>query len=110
MLRRAHLYRADCAFHLGFLEQAIELYDRAARLYSAHAASMYALVQIVNCYNQLNDEERAGAAHRRALVRLKQLPDSAFDSPESLMNRAAWERWLDNSPVGTTLSSAAKTG
>ena len=109
MLRRAHLYRSDCAFHLGYLEQAIELYDRSARLYSTHAASMYALVQIVNCYNQLKDTERAAAAHRRALVRLKQLPDSAFDAPESLMDRAAWERWLESSPVGTSLSSAAKT-
>lgn len=110
VLRRAHLYRADCAFHLGFYELAIEHYDRAARQYSTHASSMYALVQIVNCYTLLNDSERAAAAHRRALVRLKQLPETAFDSSEALMDRAAWERWLDHSPVGNTLASGAHTG
>src|SRR6185436_1523717 len=101
MVRRAHLYRADCAFQLGEFEAAIELYDRAARLYSSHSSSMYALVQIVNCYNALKDVDRATAAHHRALVRLKQLPDTAFDSPDSLMNRAAWEQWLENSPVSS---------
>lgn len=110
VLRRAHLYRADCAFHLGFYELAIEHYDRAARQYSTHASSMYALVQIVNCYTLLNDSERAAAAHRRALVRLKQLPETAFDSSEALMDRAAWEQWLDHSPVGNTLASGASTG
>lgn len=107
MIRRAHLYQADCAFHLGEYQSAIELYDRAARLYSAHASSMYALVQIVNCYTALSDADRAVAAHHRALVRLKQLPDPAFESLESLMDRAAWEQWLDNSPVGPGHSAAA---
>jgi len=110
LLRRAHLYRADCAFHLGYWDLAVEGYDRSARLYSTHASSMYALVQIVNCYNLLNDPERAGAAHRRALVRLKQLPDGSFDSPESLMDRAAWERWLESSPVGGSLAAAGSSG
>jgi tetratricopeptide (TPR) repeat protein len=110
VLRRAHLYRADCAFNLGLYDAAIEHYDRAARQYSTHASSMYALVQIVNCYTLMDDAERAAAAHRRALVRLKQLPESAFDSSEALMDRTAWEQWLDHSPVGDTLASGASTG
>jgi hypothetical protein len=61
---------------------------------------MYALVQIVNCYAALGDEQRAAAAHHRALQRLKQLPDQAFATPEALLDRAAWERWLTNNPVG----------
>ena len=71
---------------------------------------MYALVQIVNCYNHLKDADRAATAHRRALVRLRQLPDAAFDSTESLMNRAAWERWLDSSPVGASLAASTNAG
>jgi tetratricopeptide (TPR) repeat protein len=110
LLRRAHLYRADCAFHLGLYDVAIEHYDRASRQYSTHASSMYALVQIVNCYTLMDDAERAAAAHRRALVRLRQLPESAFDSSEALMDRTAWEQWLDHSPVGGTLASGASTG
>jgi len=114
LLRRAHLYRADCAFSLGQFEQAAELYDHIARQYSAHHSSMYALVQIVNCYSALGDAERSAAAHRRALVRLKQLPDTAFAAPDALMDRAAWERWLENTPLGPAqapaVSANASTG
>lgn len=100
LVRRAHLYQADCAFELGQFDHAVGLYESASRQYSGGASSMYALVQIVNCYSALGDIERASAAHQRALLRLKQLPDTAFASPESLMDRTAWERWLRNSPVG----------
>ncbi len=110
LVRRAHLYQADCAFELGQFEHAVELYESASRQYSAGASSMYALVQIVNCYSALGDVERASAAHQRALLRLKQLPDTAFASPDSLMDRTAWERWLRNSPVGgDTITAAAPT-
>jgi tetratricopeptide (TPR) repeat protein len=107
LVRRAHLYQADCAFELGRFEHAVELYEAASRTYSAGASSMYALVQIVNCYAALGDSERSSAAHQRALLRLKQLPDSAFASPEALMDRAAWERWLRNSPAGATMTASA---
>lgn len=112
LLRRAHLYRADCAFSLAQYEQAAELYDSIARQWSSHHSSMYALVQIVNCYSALGDAERSAAAHRRALVRLKQLPDNAFAAPDALMDRAAWERWLENTPLGPskTASANASTG
>lgn len=107
MLRRARLYQADCAFHLGQYSVAIQYYEQVARRYSSHQSSMYALVQIVNCYNELGDVDRAAAAHRRALVRLQQLPDAVFAAPDALMDRAAWERWLDNNPVASTRTASA---
>lgn len=112
MLRRARLYEADCAFDLGHMEAAVQLYEQVARQYSSHQSSMYALVQIVNCYSVMNDAERAAAAHHRALVRLKQLPDHAFSASDALMDRAAWERWLQNSPIAplTTASAASSSG
>lgn len=110
MIRRAALYQADCAFDLGRYEQAIQLYDYAARQYSAHACSMYALIQIVNSYSAVGDAERAAAAHQRALARLRQLPESAFAAPDSLMDRAAWERWLEQTPVLPSRTAAASAG
>lgn len=112
LLRSAALNRADCAYHLGELEHAIELYDQMARRYPDHPASMHALVQIVNAYSELGDAERARMAHRRALARLRQLRDEAFEARDVLMDREAWERWLRNAPVGTqaTLTSAGEVG
>ena len=110
LVRRATLYRADCAFNLEHYEQAVELYDHAARQYSAHHCSMYALVQIVNCYSAMGDADRASAAHHRALVRLRQLPDSAFEASDALMDRTAWERWLENSPPVAARTVAASSG
>lgn len=114
MLRSAFFYRANCAFALGRFADARDHYDQAARRYRDHHSSMHALVQIYNCYAELNDVEGARNAHRRAMVRLQQLPDEAFNAPDSLMDRAAWERWLASSPVGPvapiTSASAAGTG
>ena len=107
MLRRAYLYRGDCAYYLGDLELAIRLYDFAARKYSLHHSSMYALVQIVNCYAELGLVTRARTAHRRALVRLEQLPETTFFAPDSLRDRNAWERWLENHPVAPTKTASA---
>ena len=56
---------------------------------------MTALIQIVNCYSNLGDTDRARAAHRRALLRLEELPDEAFEAPDALLDRPAWERWLN---------------
>lgn len=100
-LRASFLYRADCAYALGRYEQAIQLYDQAARRYADHHSSMHALVQIVNTYAAIGDTDRAEAAHRRALTRLQQLRDEAFEADDSLMDRQAWERWLEHTPVGS---------
>ena len=67
---------------------------------------MTALIQIVNCYVNLGDYKRAETAHRRALVRLKKLPDEAFDAEDALLDRDAWERWLQNMPVDTSTIAA----
>jgi tetratricopeptide (TPR) repeat protein len=98
--RYAALYRGDCAFALGRYDQAAQLYDQAARKYGGHHSSMYALVQIVNCYDRLGDGEHADVAHHRALEHLSRLPDEAFADPQALLDRAAWEQWLRNRPLG----------
>lgn len=106
--RYATLYQGDCAYDLGHYDEAIRLYDRAARKYRNHHSSMIALIQIFNSYHKLGDTTRARAAHHRALVRLKQLPDDAFDAPDALlMDRNAWERWLMNSPLGAPQTAEA---
>ncbi len=107
--RFAMLYRADCGYELGRYAAAAEMYDQAARKYSSHHSSMHALVQIVNCYDRLGETRDADIAHHNALIRLRQLPDGAFRDPQSMMDRAAWERWLRDRPVGAT-AAAAGTG
>ncbi len=100
LLRLAYLYRGDCSYDLGHYQAAVDFYDQVAGRYPEHHSSMTALIQIVNCYANLGDVNRARTAHRRAIVRLKRLPAEAFDAPDSLLDRGAWERWLQNMPVG----------
>ncbi|MFO0828888.1 MAG: tetratricopeptide repeat protein [Phycisphaerales bacterium] len=106
-LRLAHLYRADCLFDLGRYREAIALYEIAERRYDENAVSMVALIQIVNAWHELGDTDRAATAHRRAEIRLAQLPDSAFLAADSIFSREAWERWLRNSPPGVSTGSVA---
>ena len=106
-LRWSFLYAADCAFTLDQHREAIGRYDKVARRYKDHHASMTALIQIVACYRRLGDTARARTAHDRALSRLKQLPDEAFSAPGTLMDRGAWQRWLENTPVGPSRSASA---
>lgn len=108
LLRHAYLYRADSAFELGLYDEAVDYYDEVAHRFPGDYASLTALVQIVNCYWALGDENRARAAHNRALVRLKQLPESAFETPDSLLDRSAWEQWLRNIPLGRTVAIAGQ--
>lgn len=107
LMRRAYMHRADSAYHLGEYERAITLYDEAARRFADHHSSMHALIQIVNCYSELGESGLAATAHRRALVRLNQLRDDAFDADDSMMDREAWERWLENSPVAPSRAASA---
>jgi tetratricopeptide (TPR) repeat protein len=101
--RLARLYFSDCAFELGAYHQAITEYESVARRYPKHHSSVYALVQIVNAYTNLESVSEAQAAHRRAMIRLGQIPESAFAEPDALMDRRAWERWIESSPVTTTV-------
>lgn len=94
-LRNALLYRADCAFDLGDYERAITYYDTAAQQYRDDPASLVALVQIVSCYWRLEKPREARTAHQRAQVRLSELPEEAWSSDNSPMDRRHWERWLD---------------
>ncbi|MCP3903351.1 MAG: tetratricopeptide repeat protein [Planctomycetes bacterium] len=106
-LRHAMSYRADCAFTLGQTELAAQFFDQVARRYSDHHSSMHALVQIINAYMKLGRTKDAEIAHHNAMIRLRQLPDDAFDDPGALMDRDAWEQWLRNRPLG---SAASATG
>lgn len=98
--RGAWLTRARCAFELGDYAEAIGLYERTARKYSDDYAALEALVQIVNCHDRLGNEAEAEVAHRNAMLRLEQLPETAFDDPAALMDRAVWETWLESRPLG----------
>lgn len=110
LLRSAYVHRGDCAYGLGMYDEAVHFYDQAARAYPDHHSSIYALIQIVNCFVELGDDERARTAHRRALVRLRQLRDDAFDAPDALFDRSAWERWLQHSPAAPVRSASAVGG
>ncbi|MHC4767303.1 MAG: tetratricopeptide repeat protein [Planctomycetota bacterium] len=107
--RYACLYQADCLFELGVYAEAVDRYDEVATRFPRHHTSMTALIQIVNCFSNLGDTLRARAAHRRALLRLEALPDEAFEAPDALLDRAAWERWLKNMPVGQTSTDSPDT-
>ncbi len=100
MLRDAHLLRAHAAFDLGLLEDAIGLYEAVDRKYPGHAVSMVALIQIVNACDRLGDATRAETAHRRAQLRLAQLPDDAFLVGGGILARESWQSWLRNHPAG----------
>ncbi len=99
--RLAAMYVADGAYDLGEYLTAIDLYDRAASEWSDDASSLIALVQIVNCHTALGDHAAAGAAHHRALLRLSQLPASAFEGDDALFDETAWKQWLEGLPPGS---------
>ena len=93
-LRNAYFYRADCAYDLGRYEQAISLYDLAAKRWEKPPASLVALVQIVNSYCELGKTQEARVANDRARWQLKRIPDEAFDDPTLPMTRVHWQDWL----------------
>ena len=97
LLRNAMFYRADCAFDLGDYEGAIRAYDAAAQRYADDPASLVAMVQIVNCYEALGKTREAQTAHTRAQMRLRELPDRAWEGAMTPMDRRHWERWLETS-------------
>ncbi|TVQ54602.1 MAG: tetratricopeptide repeat protein [Phycisphaerales bacterium] len=106
LLRSSHLLRAEAAFELGLFDQAIRWYDLTVRRYPDHHVSMHALIQVVNAYMAMGDRDRAQTAHKRALTHLQQLRDEAFDAPDALLDRAAWEQWLRNTPVAARTARA----
>jgi tetratricopeptide (TPR) repeat protein len=131
MLREAYLRRADCAYDLALLKSAtgvasqnsspsidatsarafedcIALYEAVERKFPDHPSTMVALIQIVNACDHLGDRQRAETAHRRAQLRLAQLPDSAFFGGAGILSRESWETWLRNHPpAGRPVTAAA---
>lgn len=94
-LRNSYFYQADCAFDRGRYEEAIELYDLAARRYRQHPASLVALVQIVNAHCELGQFQEAHVANERARRQLERIPEEAFEDETILpMTRQHWEDWL----------------
>ena len=92
--RNAYFYRADCAYDLARYEQAISLYDLAARRWESDPASLVALVQIVNAYCELDMIQEARVANDRARFQLDRIPDKAFEDEHLPMKRQHWEDWL----------------
>lgn len=109
LVRNALFYRGDCAFDLGerlaetperartYFERAIRYYDASAQRYAEDPASLVAMIQIVNCYAALGKWREVQTAHERARARLGELPQSAWESNHSPMDRRYWERWLEAS-------------
>jgi tetratricopeptide (TPR) repeat protein len=97
ILRNSILYRGDCAFDLGDYDLAIRHYDVAAQRLANEPASLVPMVQIVNCYAALGRLAEARTAHERAKARLKEIPESAWQSAAVPMDRRHWERWLESS-------------
>lgn len=95
-LRNAYFYRADCAFDLARYEQAIDYYDAAANRYSDDAASLVAMIQIVNAYTKMGQWAEAQTANERARQRFRELPETAFARADLPLERRHWERWLDS--------------
>lgn len=101
MLRNAYLQRAHCAFDRGQFKEAIDFYETVDRKYPEEAASVLALVQIVNAADSLGDAQRAEAAHTRALRRIESLPDDALLGDGGVFSRDDWRSWLKNHPPGS---------
>lgn len=101
MLRNAYLQRAHCAFDRGQFKEAIDFYETVDRKYPEEAASVLALVQIVNAADATGDAQRAEAAHTRALRRIDSLPDDALLGDGGVFSRDDWRNWLKNHPPGS---------
>ncbi|MCE9592224.1 MAG: tetratricopeptide repeat protein [Planctomycetes bacterium] len=92
--RNAFFYRADCAYDLRRFEQAIQLYEIAARRWENHPSALVALVQIVNANAELGRVQDARVATRKAQAMLKRIPEERFNDETVPMSRKHWEEWL----------------
>ncbi|MEM0914169.1 MAG: tetratricopeptide repeat protein [Planctomycetota bacterium] len=110
-LRNAYFYQADCAFENQRFDQAVRLYDLAARRFEQHPASLIALVQKVNAYCEMGQFQQARVANENALWHLNRIPDEAFDDPSLPMTREHWENWLRwSSELDAFADAADRTG
>jgi tetratricopeptide (TPR) repeat protein len=108
-LKLAYFYRADCAYDLRDYDKAISLYDQASTHYQDEAASLSALVQIVNANCELGHYPEAKRANERARTLLMRMPatafaDGAFPMPKEYW--AQWLKWTNNAGIWTSLEDA----
>ncbi len=109
-LRNAYFNIGECAFAQRDFEEAIRRYEAAREKYSGDPASLVALVQIVNCYVEMGDRDRAAAANARARRFYDSLPEASWSDPDLPMGREEWQRWLDSMQYLGVAGSEAKTG
>ncbi|MAE61541.1 MAG: hypothetical protein CMJ49_09320, partial [Planctomycetaceae bacterium] len=97
-LRNSYFHRADAAYALRRFEGpggAIDLYDQARQRYEDDSVVLVALIQIVNCYCELGQFDRARTINEKAKWHLQRIDDDAFDDEDLFMQRQQWQRWLD---------------
>lgn len=94
-LRNSMFYQGDCAYDLGDFDAAIGYYDEAKQRYSEQAASLVAMVQIVNAYVQQGEWAKAATANQRAVQHLERFPETVWTQPNLPMEKKHWSRWLD---------------
>ena len=99
MVRDSYVNRADAAFKLAQYEECVALLESIERRYRAESTSLDALIRLVEVWDALGNHEMANKAHRRAQLRLRQLPEQAFDFPASRFDREAWRTWLARRPM-----------
>ncbi len=93
-LRNSYFYQADCVYQLEQWDQAIALYDAAAKRWEKYPASLLALIQIVNAYAEQGKIKEATLYNEHARQHLARIPEKAFDDPSLPMNRQHWKDWL----------------
>ena len=94
LLRNCYFESAHVHFRLGRYAQAIESYSTAVTRYQLQAETLTAYVQMANCYERLGKLAEARSMLEQAKVILGQIPDDAFKSAASSMNREEWKYWL----------------
>ena len=78
--------------------------QEALLLQRTHGGSIHHLYPFRR-YHRFVPPSVAALGARRALERLARLPEEAFNDPQALLDRAAWEHWLKSRPVGLTQGS-----
>lgn len=94
-LRNAFFYLGDCAYALGDFDGAIRAYTAARDRYPNDAASLVAMIQIVNANLARGDVKAALTANERAKRFYRSLPAEVWNDPNLPMTKEDWERWLD---------------
>jgi tetratricopeptide (TPR) repeat protein len=92
--RQSYFYRGDCAYELANFDEAIRLYDAAAKRYEQEPAVLAAYVQIVNSYCAMGKMDEARVANEKAKALLRNLPAEAFNNGSFTMPKSYWEQWM----------------